>query len=189
MKKIMILLMFFSLASKAQENTIIAGKKNEFRVDLLAVLVSNKASISYERFLSHNFSVGANVNFSDSKKLNDDFDQGYRNNVPKFEFNPYVRYALSKSASRYYFAEVFGSYNGGDYREIKRLVDANNTGYYSTLKSKYTDFALGGALGYKMYFKDRIALEFLVGFGSNLTNKAKSPDVISRVGINLGYRF
>ena len=189
MKKLLSLMLLFSLASQAQENSVIASKKNEFRIDLLSALVYTKASLSYERFLDHNLSVGANVNFSNSTKLNDDFDKGYRTNVPKFEFNPYVRYALSKSTSRYYFAEIFGSYNGGDYKEIIRLVDANNNGYYSTLKSKYTDIALGGALGYKMYFKDSIALELLVGFGSNLTNKAKSPDVISRVGINLGYRF
>ncbi|MGL2967432.1 hypothetical protein [Flavobacterium sp. XGLA_31] len=189
MKKLFSLILFFSLASQAQENSIIAGKKNEFRVDVLSAIVSAKASLSYERFLGNDFSAGFNVNFSNSQKLNDDFDNGYRNNVPKFEFNPYVRYALSKSKARYYFAEIFGSYNGGDSKEIIRLQDGNGVGYYTTLKSKYTDFALGGALGYKMYFKDCIALEFIVGFGSNLTNKDKSPDVISRVGINLGYRF
>ena len=189
MKKIFSLLLLFSLMTQAQENSIIAGKKNEFRVDVLSALVYAKASLSYERFLGGDFSTGFNVNFSNSSKLNDDFDKGYRNNVPKFEVNPYLRYALSKSKSRYYFAEVFASYNGGDYKEIVRMVDQNNVGYYTTQKTKYTDFALGGGLGYKMYFKDAIALEFLVGFGSNLTNKDKSPDVISRVGLNLGYRF
>lgn len=188
MKKIFSLVLLFSLASQAQENTVLANKKNEFRVDVLSAIVYSKASLSYERFFAKDFSTGFNVNFSNSNKLNDDFDNGYRNNIPKFEFNPYLRYALSKSKSRYYFAEVFGSYNGGDYKEIIRLTD-NNIDYYTTKKSKYTDFALGGSLGYKMYFKDSIALEFIVGFGSNLINKDKSPDVISRVGLNLGYRF
>ena len=188
MKKIFSLVLLFSLALQAQENTVLANKKNEFRVDVLSAIVYTKASLSYERFFANDFSTGFNVNFSNSNKLNDDFDNGYRNNIPKFEFNPYLRYALSKSKSRYYFAEVFGSYNGGDYKEIIRLTD-NNIDYYTTKKSKYTDFALGGSLGYKMYFKDSIALEFIVGFGSNLINKDKSPDVISRVGLNLGYRF
>lgn len=188
MKKIFSLVLLFSLASQAQENTVLANKKNEFRVDVLSAIVYAKASLSYERFFANDFSTGFNVNFSNSNKLNEDFDNGYRNNLPKFEFNPYLRYALSKSKSRYYFAEVFGSYNGGDYKEIIRLTD-NNIDYYTTKKSKYTDFALGGSLGYKMYFKDSIALEFIVGFGSNLINKDKSPDVISRVGLNLGYRF
>lgn len=191
MKKLFCLFFLLPLALQAQdvaENTVLANKKNEFRVDVLSAIIYTKASLSYERFFGKDWSTGFNVNFSNSKKLNDDFDDGYRNNVPKFEFNPYLRYALSKSKSRYYFAEVFGSYNGGDYKEIIRLTD-NNVDYYTTRKSKYTDFGLGGSLGYKMYFKDSFALEFIVGFGSNLTNREKSPDVISRVGLNLGYRF
>ena len=177
------------MAIQAQENTVLASKKNELRVDVLSAIIYTKASLSYERFFGKDFSTGFNVNFSNSNKLNDDFDNGYRNNVPKFEFNPYLRYALSKSKSRYYFAELFGSYNGGDFKEIIRLVDENNNGYYTTKKSKYTDFGLGASLGYKMYFHNSIALEFIVGFGQNLTNRDKSPDVISRVGLNLGYRF
>lgn len=189
MKKIFCLFLLFSLASQAQENAVLAGKKNEFRVDVLSALVYQKASFSYERFFGKDWSTGFNVNFSNSNKLNDDFDNGYRNNVPKYEFNPYLRYALSKSKSRYYFAEIFGSYNGGDYKEIIRIGDMALPDYYTTKKSTYTDFGLGGSLGYKMYFHDKIALEFIVGFGKNLTNIDKSPDVISRVGLNLGYRF
>ena len=189
MKKLFCLFLLFSLASQAQENAVLAGKKNEFRVDVLSALVYQKTSLSYERFFGKDWSTGFNVNFSNSNKLNDDFDNGYRNNVPKFEFNPYLRYALSKSKSRYYFAEVFGSYNGGDYKEIIRIGDMAMPDYYTTKKSKYSDFGLGGSVGYKMYFNNSIALEFIVGFGKNLTNIDKSPDVISRVGLNLGYRF
>ena len=189
MKKLFCLFLLFSLASQAQENAVLAGKKNEFRVDVLSALVYQKTSLSYERFIGKDWSTGFNVNFSNSNKLNDDFDNGYRNNVPKFEFNPYLRYALSKSKSRYYFAEVFGSYNGGDYKEIIRIGDMAMPDYYTTKKSKYSDFGLGGSVGYKMYFNNSIALEFIVGFGKNLTNIDKSPDVISRVGLNLGYRF
>ena len=191
MKKLFSLFFLLPIAIYAQENTtiVLQNKKNEFRVDVLSAIVYTKASLSYERFFANDFSTGFNVNFSNSNKLNEDFDNGYRNNVPKFEFNPYVRYALSKSKSRYYFAEIFGSYNGGDYKEIIRVSGMAQPDYYTTKKSKYTDFGLGGSLGYKMYFHDSLALEVLVGFGSNLLNTDKSPDVISRVGINLGYRF
>jgi hypothetical protein len=189
MKKLFSLFLLLSLSTNAQENSIISNKKTELRVDVLAAIAYTKLSVSYERFFDNSFSTGINVNYSNSDKLNDDFDNGYRNNVPKFEFNPYVRYALSKGKTRYYFAEIFGSYNGGDYKEIVRLIDENGDAYYSTEKSQYTDFGIGGSLGYKMYFHDSFALELLVGFGSNLFNREKSPDVISRVGINLGYRF
>jgi hypothetical protein len=189
MKKLLSLLLLVSLASNAQETSPLDNKKNEFRVDLLSALVWQKASLSYERFFTGNFSTGFNVNFSDSNQLNEDFDNGYRNNVPKFEFNPFVRYQLSKGKKSFYFAEVFGSYNSGDFKEIVRMTDGSGNGYYTTEKSKYSDFGLGGGLGYKMYIKDAFAIEFLAGFGSNLTNREKSPDVISRVGFNLGYRF
>lgn len=191
MKKLFCLFLLLSVGAQAQESSVLANKKNEFRVDVLALtgLITQKVSFSYERFFNGDFSVGLNANFSSSNNLTEDFDNGYRNNSPKYEFNPYVRYALSKSKSRYYFAEVFGSYNGGEYKEIVRMTDENLNGYYTTQKSTYTDIGVGGSLGYKMYIKEAFALEFLVGFGSNLTNREKSPDVISRVGINLGYRF
>ncbi|MBF6642357.1 DUF3575 domain-containing protein [Flavobacterium sp. J49] len=189
MKKLLSLLLLLSLAAQAQESSPLDNKKNEFRVDLLSALVWQKASLSYERFFGGNFSTGFNVNFSDSNQLNEDFDNGYRNNVPKFEFNPYVRYQLSKGKKSFYFAEAFASYNSGDFKEIVRMTDGSGNGYYTTEKSKYNDFGLGGGLGYKMYIKDAFVIEFLAGFGSNLTNRDKSPDVISRVGFNLGYRF
>jgi hypothetical protein len=188
MKKIIFLLLIVPVTVFGQEKKF-EDKKNEVRFDLLSVLTSGKFGLSYERFLGKDFSVGLNVNFSNSSKTKEDFDNSSRNNLPKYEFNPYVRYALSKSKKRYYFAEVFASTNGGDYKEIVRLTDTNGNDYYNTQKSKYTDYALGGGLGYKMYFKDAWLVEFLVGFGCNLTNKEKSPDVISRVGLNVGYRF
>lgn len=190
MKKIILLFLFGTLFTNAQDKvSALEAKKNEFRVDVLSAIAYGKYSFSYERFLGKDFSVGLNANFSNSNKIQDKFNDGFRNNLPKYELNPYVRYALSKSKSRYYFAEIFASANGGDFKEIVRLNDQAGNGYYTTQKSKYTDVGLGGSLGYKMYFKDAWALEFLVGFGSNLTNRDKSPDVISRVGINLGYRF
>ena len=188
MKKIIILFLFTTLYVNAQESSI-SAKKNEFRVDVFSAIAFGRISVSYERFIGKNFSVNLNTNFSNSNKIQNEFDGGSRNNLSKYEFNPSIRYALSKGKSSYYFAEIFASANGGDYKEIIRAIDENGNGYYTTQFSKYTDFALGGGLGYKMYFKRAYAVELLVGFGKNLTNTIKSPDIISRVGINLGYRF
>lgn len=189
MKKIILFFLLFTIAINAQEKKVLSDKKNEFRVDLLSIITTGKFGISYERFLPKDFSVGVNANFLNSSNTETKFDAGFRNNLPIYEINPYVRYALSKSKKSYYFAEVFASANGGDFKEIIRYVDADNVGSYQVQKSKYSDFGLGGSLGYKMYFKEKISLEFLIGYGFNLFNTYKSPDRISRVGINLGYRF
>jgi hypothetical protein len=188
MKKIIFLLCLVPVLVNAQENKL-ESKKNEVRFDVLSVITSGKFGLSYERFIGKDFSVGLTANFLNSSSKKEDFNNSSRNNLPKYEFNPYVRYALSKSKTRYYFAEIFASANGGDYKEIVLLTDANTNNYYATQISKYSDFGLGGSLGYKMYIKEAWVIEFLVGFGSNLSNKEKSPDVIARVGLNLGYRF
>ena len=188
MKKIIVALLLFSGIVNAQNESAISDKKNEFRVDVLSAILSSKISVSYERFFANDFSVGLNVNYSDSNKLTKDFEEGNTNNLGKYEINPYVRYALSKGKTSYYFAEVFASYNGGDYKEIVR-EENGGTAIYTTKISTYSDIAAGGSLGYKMYFNESIAVELLVGFGYNFLNTDKSPDKISRVGINLGYRF
>ena len=187
MKKIIFALLLTTSFVNAQES-ILSDKKNEFRIDVLSAITSSKLSVSYERFLANDFSVGLNVNYSDSNKLTKDFEDGNTNNLGKYEINPYVRYALSKGKTSYYFAEVFASYNGGDYKEIVR-EENGGTAIYTTKISTYTDIAAGGSLGYKMYFNESIAVELLVGFGYNFLNTDQSPDKISRVGINLGYRF
>lgn len=188
MKKIIFLLLLSPLLVLGQESKLEA-KKNEVRFDVLSVITSGKFGLSYERFIGKDFSVGLNANFSNSNKTKSDFNDSSRNNLPKYEINPYVRYALSKSKTRYYFAEVFASANGGDFKEIVKLTDSNNNDYYTIDVSKYTDFGLGGGLGYKMYIKEAWVIEFMAGFGSNLSNRDKSPDVISRVGLSFGYRF
>ena len=188
MKKILVALLLFSGIVNAQNESAISDKKNEFRVDVLSAILSSKISVSYERFFANDFSVGLNVNYSDSNKLTKDFEEGNTNNLGKYEINPYVRYALSKGKTSYYFAEVFASYNCGDYKEIAR-EENGGTAIYTTKISTYSDIAAGGSLGYKMYFNESIAVELLVGFGYNFLNTDKSPDKISRVGINLGYRF
>ncbi len=172
----------------AQEEISINGN-NEFRVDVLSVVAFSKLNISYERFVNQDFSVGVTFGYADSKKVNDDFDSGYRSTLPKYEVVPFVRYNLSKGQTRFYFAEVFASANAGDFRDTNRLVDAQGNGYYAIQKDDYFDIAIGAGLGYKMYFSEKIAAELLVGFGTNLIDRAKSPDVISRVGLSVGYRF
>lgn len=192
MKKLALILFLsfqFMNAQEAGNKSVLAAKRNEFRIDLLSLGMFSKMNLTYERFLNDRFSAGLSGSYTNSAKVNEDFDNGNRNNSPKYEVTPFVRYNLSKGASSFYFAEIFVAANGGDFRETVLLTDENNNSYYTIQKTKYSDVAIGAGLGYKFYIKDRFGLELLVGFGSNLFNKEKSPDILSRVGLGFSYRF
>lgn len=176
------------LVAAQETESGLAAKKNEVRVDLLSLVALSKYNLSYERYTGDKFSVGLSLNYANSSKINDDFDEGNRNNIPKYEITPFVRYRLSEGMTRFYFAEVFASANGGDFREIVRRVE-NGVGYYEIEKSDYFDVAVGAGAGYKMYIKEQFAIELMVGFGVNTIETDKSPDVFSRVGLSFGYRF
>jgi hypothetical protein len=188
MKKTYWLFLIICVTSFAQETTL-DRKKNEFRVDFLNLLIAKKYSFSYEYFLKNDFSVGLSTVLSANSHLKEDFESGYRNNLTKLEINPYFRYALSKSKTRYYFVETFVSYNKGDFKEVVLQPETNGTSFYDFKITSYSDVAIGAGVGFKQYIKESFAIEVLISGGRNLIDTKKSQDYISRVGINLGYRF
>ena len=192
MKKLIFILLLGCQFMNAQDTipkSKLLHRKNEVRVDVLSMLAFSKLNITYERFLNNSFSVGVTGHSANSGKVNDDFDSGNRNTIPTYEVIPFVRYNLSKGIRSFYFAEVFVDANGGDFRETVRQTDEDGNGYYAIQKTKYSDVGVGAGLGYKLYIKDRIGIELEVGFGTNLIDKDKSPDYLSRVGLSVGYRF
>ena len=191
MKKLLFLFLLTTQCIQAQDSipkSPLLNKRNEIRVDVLALALA-RPNITLERFFSKSFSAGVSGIYSNTKKVKDDFDEGNINAYSKYEIIPFVRYNLSQGARSFYFAEVFANANGGDFREIVLLTDASNNHYYAIKKSNYTDLGIGAAVGYKYYIKDQIGIELLVGFGTNLFNKDKSPDILSRVGLGVSYRF
>lgn len=179
------------IVANAQETTpvsTILSRKNELRVDVVGLGLS-RVNLTYERFLNKKFSIGTAGVFSANKKNKDDFDQGNVNFFTKYEIIPFVRYNMSQGARSFYFAEIFTNINGGDFREILLLTDSANNHYYTIEKNSYVDLGIGAAVGYKYYIMDQFGIEFLVGLGSNLFNKDKSPDILSRVGLSVSYRF
>jgi hypothetical protein len=194
MKKITYLFgLFLSISAFAQSNettisdTIVSpilAKKNELKIDLLNLTVNGKLGISYERFLNNDLSVGiTGIMFNKSN----DFLTDDTRTLIDYQVIPYVRYALSKSASNLYYIEAFTDINGGDYKELKTL---NNgvADYVVVTKNKYSDIAIGGSAGYKLYFKESIVVDLHIGIGKNLFNE-NSPSTVARLGINVGYRF
>jgi len=176
-------------AQDSADSTESTMGSNEVRVDILSAIAYSKASLSYERYINDDWSVGITAGFSDSDKINDDFDRGYRNSLPKYDITPFVRYKMSNGIRNYYFVEAFVSANGGDFKETVRRIDLDGTAFYANETSEYTDIGAGAGVGYKMYFSESFGVELLVAFGANLLNTDKSPDTLSRVGLSLGYRF
>lgn len=190
MKKILIIGLLGIQFTYAQDtNKSSFGGNNEVRLDILSLIATTKIQLTYEHFLSQSFSVGLSGAVYASQSDKDDFEKGYDRTLPQTEITPFIRYTFPGNATRFYFLEVFTAYNSGKHRELHRFVDSNNNGYYKSVEGNYSDFALGGAIGYKMYFKEKISLDLHVGVGKNLFNQDKSPDLISRVGANIGYRF
>lgn len=197
MKKIsLILLAFISLSSYAQSNentsadTIVSpilSKKNEIKVDVLNLAAFGKLGISYEYFIDKDFSVGITGMFFNKKSKTDDFLTDDTRTLIDYQLIEYMRYALSKSATNLYYIEGFVNVNGGEYKE---LTTRNNgtADYVLVTRNNYNDVAIGGAVGYKLYFKEGFVLDLTVGIGKNLFQE-NSPSTVTRLGINLGYRF
>ncbi len=197
MKKIsLILLALLSLSTYAQSNentsadTIVSpilSKKNEIKVDVLNLTAFGKLGISYEYFIDKDFSVGITGMFLNKKSKTDDFLTDDTRTLIDYQLIEYVRYALSKSATNLYYIEGFVNVNGGEYKE---LTTRNNgtADYVLVTRNNYNDVALGGAVGYKLYFKESFVLDLTVGIGKNLFQE-NSPSTVTRLGINLGYRF
>ncbi|UPQ79086.1 DUF3575 domain-containing protein [Flavobacterium azooxidireducens] len=189
MKKFIFIFLIFTQISFAQENNSSDLGKNEIKFDVVSLVALGKIHVSYERFISNDFSVGLSGNFNQSKSREDDFENGKNRTLEEYQIIPFVRYSLSKSQIRYYFVEVFVSANQGKYRELERLLDQNNNAYYQAVQKEYSDFAVGAAVGHKFYIKEKFGIDIFVGMGKNLFSSGESPDIISRVGVNLGYRF
>lgn len=197
MKKISYLLvLFLSLGAFAQSNettatdTIVSpilAKKNEVKVDVLNFAAFGKLGISYERFLNQSFSVGITGMFFNKKSKTDDFLTDDTRTLIDYQVIPYVRYAMSKSATNLYYIEGFINVNGGEYKELTTLNNGA-ADYIVITKKDYSDVALGGSVGYKLYFKESFVLDLTLGIGKNLFQE-NSPSTVARLGINLGYRF
>ncbi|MQP52289.1 MULTISPECIES: hypothetical protein [unclassified Flavobacterium] len=193
MKKISVIFcLFLSSISFSQTNldTIaspILTKKNEVKLDVLNLISNGRLGITYERFLNNDFSVGITGMFLNKSSKKDNFSTDDTRTLIDYQIIPYVRYALSKSAVNLYYLEAFTSINGGQYKE---LVTLNNgvADYVVTSVKEYNDLAIGASAGYKFYIKESFVVDITIGMGKNLFH-AESPKDISRLGINLGYRF
>jgi hypothetical protein len=189
MKKLIYIFLIISATAYAQNDSAFDLGKNELKFDVTSAIAFGKIHVSYERFISTDFSVGISGIINEGSKLEKDYTSGKSRTLEDYQIIPFVRYSLSKSQIRYYFIEVFVSANSGKYQELERLLDDNNVGFYQSVEKDYSDFAIGGAVGHKFYIKEKFSVDIFLGMGKNLFSNGESPDIVSRVGLNLGYRF
>jgi len=193
MKKILYLLLLFTIATYSQKDTI--AQKNEFKIDVFSIVATGKIGLSYEREFKRRSSFGLTAICYTNNQMKRDFDNGVRNNNQILEINPYFRYKIINNKSHYLFSEVFTSVNYGNFKgniideSVKMNMGSVST-YYNLIPTveNYCDVGIGVSAGYTFLIKQNFILEILAGIGKNAGGK-KSLDYLSRTGINLGYKF
>ncbi|MBU3682357.1 MAG: DUF3575 domain-containing protein [Flavobacterium sp.] len=181
-----ILFLLICVSAAAQDK--IQKPAYEIRTNVLSAISQGGYNLSIEKKTSTAFSYGISLTKTSSPSLESKYENGNKSHLSNWDLTPFVRYKFSDSNRSFYFAEAFTALNQGKYKTIIRNTSAEYA-VYQIEKGNYLDLALGGSMGYHILIKNNWTAEFLVGFGSNLLQRTKSPDVVSRVGLSIGYQF
>lgn len=170
MKKVIVAFIFFtSFFSQAQL------RKQEVSLDIADALIIKTIEVSYEYYLSAQYSLGISGLVNLQRR-----EASFRYNENTM-FTPFFNYYLTTNKNWNYFGQVFVGINSGE-KEID-LIGSNAKDY-----EKYTDGALGVALGTKFITNAGITISALAGVGRNLFSN-NSPSLVPRIGLNIGYQF
>ncbi|ALM08667.1 hypothetical protein SB49_13265 [Sediminicola sp. YIK13] len=152
---------------------------DELKINAFNLITFTYMDLSYERLLNEEASLGVSVLFNIGEE-NEILDY-FRN----FSITPYYRQYFSKQYAEGFFVEGFGMLNSGEdfYYSFDEQGNENNS------KETYTDFALGISVGGKFVTKRGFIAEIYTGLGRNLLGDDTAPEIVSRGGISLGYRF
>ncbi len=153
--------------------------RDEFKINAFNLIAFTYMDLSYERLLHEEASLGVSVLFNVG---NDNEILDYFRN---FSITPYYRQYFSKQYAEGFFVEGFGMLNSGEdyYYSFDDQGNETNSG------ETYTDFALGVSVGGKFVTKRGFIAEIYTGLGRNLLGDETAPEIVSRGGISLGYRF
>ena len=165
MKKILLLTCFIS--------SIVAYSQQEIKLDVADALVIKSIEFSYENYISEESSLGISALFNLAKQ---ETNFRYNENII---LAPYYRHYFSTNEQWNFFGEGFLGINSGKKERIK------NSNIYD---EKYTDAALGVAVGTKYIATGGLVLDAYIGVGRNLFG-SNSPLLVPRAGLNIGWRF
>jgi hypothetical protein len=147
--------------------------QQEIKLDIGDALVIRSLEFSYERYLSDESSFGISALFNLTKE---DVSFRYNENIM---ITPYYRHYFTTDNQWNFFGEGFIGINSGKKEAIK------DSGNYDT---KYTDGALGIAVGTKYIASGGLVIDLYGGVGRNLFG-SNSPVLVPRVGLNIGWRL
>lgn len=160
---------------------------HEIKFDVLSYFLNKKVQLSYEYQSNLQWYFGSSITIHNNSERKNTFYYDKYFNLPKYEFTPYTRYALTKDQVKFVFLEGFISFNGGKHKDLEKIVN-NASLVYKIKEDNYFDIAIGGAIGFKTLIKKRYILDLYAGSGINLLNN-NSPKFVPRYGVNLGYCF
>mgnify|MGYP002629039991 FL=1 len=153
--------------------SLLGFSQQEIKLDVADALIIRSLEFSYEKYLTENSSVGISALFNLTKQ-----GIGFRYNENSM-ITPYYRHYFTPNAQWNFFGEGFLGINSGKKESIK---DSNN------YDIKYTDGALGLAVGMKYIATGGIVIDVYGGLGRNLFG-SDSAILVPRIGLNLGWRF
>jgi len=145
--------------------------QQELKLDIADAIVIRSLEFSYEKYITieNSFGVSALFNLADQ-------ETAFRYNE-NMMITPYFRHYFSTNTQWNFFGEGFVGINSG-----KKNING------TTLLKKYTDAALGVAVGTKYISKGGLIIDAYAGIGRNLFG-TDSPALVPRAGLNVGWRF
>ncbi|WP_435414474.1 hypothetical protein [Polaribacter aestuariivivens] len=147
--------------------------QQEIKLDIADALVIRSLEFSYENYISAENSFGVSALFNLAKQ-----DASFRYNENTM-ITPYFRHYFTSEAQWNFFGEAFVGINSGKKESVE------DSGNYDL---KYTDGALGIAVGTKYSSEGGLIIDVYAGVGRNLFG-TDSPVLVPRVGVNVGWRF
>lgn len=149
--------------------------QQEIKLDIADALVIRSLEFSYESYLSEESSFGVSALFNLAKQ---DVSFRYNENVM---ITPYYRHYFTTNQQWNFFGEGFIGVNSGK----KEVTDIGGT---EISYEKYTDGALGVAVGTKYISNGGFIIDLYAGLGRNIFGTA-SPVIVPRIGLNIGWRL
>ena len=127
----------------------------------------------HENYLTEDSSFGISALFNLEKQ-----SKSFRYNE-NMMITPYYRHYFTTNEKWNFFGEGFFGINSGKTESVE------DSGIYD---AKYTDGALGIAVGTKYISSGGLIIDLYGGLGRNLFG-SNSPLLVPRVGLNVGWRF